>query len=226
MTVQGFIPKLKQHIWPRIKSVLEEEQAKVTSISHNVLANPTTTPHGDPRTAVDFETSDTLNTVSFNKNRIYRHQIARFNHTTYDVRRDQDIIHPTTSHCNIMLLADNANTGKELHHHFLYAKVLGIYHANVIYTGQDPKDYRPRRMEFLWVRWYKWVQSPKGLRFDTLSFPPMASENSFGFVDPAVVLRGCHIVPAFSGGKVHADGCGLSRCAMDGEDWSSYYVNR
>ena len=54
----------------------------------------------------------------------------------------------------------------------------------------------------------------------------MATENSFVFVDPAAVLRGCHIVPTFSGGNVHADGYGLSRCAMDAEDWSYYYVNR
>lgn len=181
---------------------------------------------GELRAAVDHETSGDLNMVLFDKNRIYRHQIARFNHTTYDVRRGQDIIHPNTSHCNIMLLADNVDTGEESNRHFLYAKVLGIYHTNVIYTGKESEDYRPRRMEFLWVRWYNEIHSSKGPRFDTLSFPPMAYENSFGFVDPATVLRGCHIIPAFSSGRLHVDGCGLSRCAMDAEDWSKFYVNR
>lgn len=53
----------------------------------------------------------------------------------------------------------------------------------------------------------------------------MANKNSFGFVDPATVLQGCHIIPAFSSGKVHTDGCGLSRCAEDANDWSYYYAN-
>lgn len=125
-----------------------------------------------------------------------------------------------------MLIAADTEAGEEPVHRYLYARVLGIYHANVVYTGSQSKDYRPRRMEFLWVRWYTWIQSPDRLRFDCLAFPPMANENSFGFVDPAAVLRGCHIIPAFSRGKVHDDGCGLSRYAKDANDWSRYYVNR
>ena len=164
--------------------------------------------------------------VLFDKNRIYRHQLAWFNHTTYDVRRGQDIIHPNTSHCNVMLIAADTEAGEEPVHRFLYARVLGIYHANVIYMGPQSTDYRPLRMEFLWVRWYTWIQSQNSLRFDRLTFPPMANKNSFGFVDPAAVLRGCHIIPAFSSGKVHIDGCGLSRCAEDANDWSYYYANR
>lgn len=163
--------------------------------------------------------------VLFDKNRIYRHQLARFNHTTYDVRRGQDIIHPNTSHCNIMLIAANTDAGVEPVHRFLYARVLGIYHANVIYKGPQSMDNRPLRMEFLWVRWYTWIQSHNNLQFDRLTFPPMANKNSFGFVDPAAVLRGCHIILAFSSGKVHTDGCGLSRCAKDANDWSYYYAN-
>lgn len=164
----------------------------------------------------------------FHKNRIYRHQIARFHYTTYDVRRGQDIIHPSTSHCNIMLLADDDGAGREQHHqcHYLYARVLGIYHANVVYTGEGAADYNPRRVEFLWVRWYGLAQAPKRHRFESLSFPPMANTDSFGFVDPADVLRACHIVPAFSTGRTHTDGRGLSSCAMDAKDWKCYYVNQ
>ncbi|KAF9465527.1 hypothetical protein BDZ94DRAFT_1345938 [Collybia nuda] len=35
------------------------------------------------------------------------------------------------------------------HHPFVYARVLGIYHANVIYVGSGMVKYTPSRMDFL-----------------------------------------------------------------------------
>jgi len=35
---------------------------------------------------------------------------------------------------------------------------------------------------------------------DTVRFVPMADEDVFGFVDPADVLRGCHVIPSFADG--------------------------
>jgi hypothetical protein len=61
---------------------------------------------------------------------------------------------------------------------------------------------------------------------DTIRFPPVGSEEAFGFVDPRDVLRACHIIPAFAGGKSHADEVSISRCARDGNDWARYYINR
>ncbi|KIM77688.1 hypothetical protein PILCRDRAFT_90994 [Piloderma croceum F 1598] len=91
-------------------------------------------------------------------------------------------------------------------------------------------DYQPRRMDFVWVRWYQNTGVvPNGWRddkLDCIKFPSINQDDSFGFVDPADVLRGCHIIPRFSGGKVHADGKGLSRLAGDAKDWTRYYVNR
>ena len=54
----------------------------------------------------------------------------------------------------------------------------------------------------------------------------MASADAFGFVDPADVLRCCHIIPTFTDGKVRPDRVSLSRNARDGNDWKRYYVNR
>jgi hypothetical protein len=126
-----------------------------------------------------------------------------------------------------MLLADNTDNANSSHP-FLYARVIGIYHANVIYTGGN--DYTPRRMEFLWVRWLKYDQMRSvqwgDLKLDPLRFPPMAAEGTFGFVDPKDVLRGCHILPAFAKGRARVDGIGLSVLAQDAKDWSRYYVNR
>ena len=87
-----------------------------------------------------------------------------------------------------MLIAADTDVEVKPVHHFLYAQVLGIYYANVIYKGPQSTDNRPLQMEFLWVRWYTWIQSHNSLQFDCLTFPPMANKNSFGFVDLATVL--------------------------------------
>lgn len=113
---------------------------------------------------------------------------------------------------------------------FHYARVLGVYHANVVYVGPGMTSYEPCRMEFLWVRWYREVPETKtgweSCRLDRVKFLPVSDENAFGFVNPSDVLRACHIIPAFTLGKLHADGKGLSHCAQDSSDWVMYYVNR
>lgn len=173
------------------------------------------------------------NKVLFKNDRIYRHNLLRINYTTYDIRRSQDVVNASTSHHNIMLLADPSNSDgvdPPSDHTFRYARVLGVYHANVLYVGHGMLDYQPRRMEFLWVRWYEntgvTCNGWKNGQLDWINFPPMAEDNSFGFVDPSDVLRSCHIIPCFREGKLHADGKGLSHCAQDSEDWVQYYVNR
>src|SRR5262245_58580215 len=86
---------------------------------------------------------------------MYQHQVMRVNYTTYDVRREEDVINPNTDHCNIMLLsADNVGSPT---HRYIYARVLGIYHVNVIYVGSGNGVYQEQRMEFLWVRWYSHI---------------------------------------------------------------------
>jgi hypothetical protein len=159
---------------------------------------------------------------------MYQHHLLRINFTTYDVRRSQDVINPGTLRRDIMLLAHNQDA--EVDHPFWYARVLGIYHVNVIYTGSDMQDYTPLRFDFLWVRWFqqhgnksaRWEEC----RLDVVSFPPMAHRDSFGFVDPKDVLRCCHILPSFRRGRVHSDMVSLSRCANDARDWTRYVVNR
>ena len=168
---------------------------------------------------------DGWKSIFFKSDRIYQHHLLKVNYTTYDVRRSQDVI---KSHWNIMMLAsdDDENGG----HRFLYARVLGVYHANVIYTGSGMLDYSSRRFDFLWVRWYQCstARSPRweDRKLDMVRFLPMANEHAFGFLDPKDVLRGCHIMPAFAYDKLHRDGISMSKCANDGNDWSEYYVNR
>ena len=168
-----------------------------------------------------------LEDVFLKKDRIYHHKICRFHFTTYDVRRGIDIVNPGTSRSNVMFLADNTE-GSD--HHFLYARVLAAYHANVIYTGPGMLDFEARRLDFLWVRWYELVDPAssgwKTSKLDSLRFLPIKEPNALGFVDPKDVLRGCHILPRFAKGKRHLNGVGNSRCTNNGKDYHFYYVGR
>jgi hypothetical protein len=211
---------------PRIQARLQQLNI-FNGVGHpnvNLLENPTIQ-------------QKAINSILIKDNRLYLHKVARFYYTTYDIRRSEDIINPRTSHCDIMLLASALEnqavreTGASPHsgsHPFIYARVLGIYHVNIIYTGPGMINYEIMRFEFLWVRWFELHNRSKVMEktLDRLYFPPMAAEHSFGFVDPQLVLRGCHLLPVFSCGRRHEDGIGLSRLSKDGSEWKSYFVNR
>ena len=221
--LQSFAENLKIHLLPRIQKRLCLSPAKFDSNISAALP----TMH---------------NTVLIKDNRIYNHKLARFYHTTYDVRRSEDVINPNTSHSNIMLLADRRknnsssnSSNEDAVHPFIYGRVIGIYHVNVIYTGLGMQNYDAMRFDFLHVRWLQ-LDPPQSqsqsncgwtsLRLDRLSFPPMADNSSFSFVDPSLVLRGCHLIPAYAFGKARSDGVGMSKISKDFKDWKYYYVNR
>ena len=177
----------------------------------------------------DSVTSPELNLdeLLFKHDRLYHHHILRINYTTYDIRRKQDTINPSTPRRDIMVLVNDEVNGDDP---YAYARVIGIYHVNVIYAGVRRADYTPHRMEFLWVRWYEhdtsaamgsWVLN----KLDCLQFPPMSLDDTFGFLDPTDVMRAAHIIPSFRAGKCHSSLSSLSLCAKDKEDWRSYYQN-
>jgi hypothetical protein len=93
------------------------------------------------------------NFIFLKDDQIYNHNLIRFHFTTYNVRHGTDIINPGTCYCNVMLLAENADITESppILHCFLYAHVLGIFHANVIYTGPGMCDYEAHHLDFLWV---------------------------------------------------------------------------
>lgn len=165
----------------------------------------------------------------FTADRIYQHKILRINYTTYDVRRSQDVINPNTSHRDVMTLSDSTEDEGD-HHNYAFARVLGIFHANVVYApGLQKVDYRPRRVEFLWVRWFQPLGPPSGWQsrqLDCLSFPLLESSDAFGFLDPTEVIRACHILPRLALGRSNEDGRGVSKSVNDSDDWRMYYVNR
>ena len=210
------MPKLKDHLIPRLKALLREYR---TVGSYSGLSSK------DMR-LFSNKTQPNQDLIYFKSDWIYLHKLARFQYMTYNIQRDQDVINPLMPHWDIVMLA---TTEDDQDHPFLYIHILSIYHTNIIYTGDNSKNYEARWFEFLWVRWYQY-QGPSvqwsGSKLDLVSFPPITSEGAFGFVDPDNVLCACHMILVFSGGKKHLDGIGLSCCACDGLDWSQYYVNQ
>jgi hypothetical protein len=187
---------------------------------------------GEEASAASPESStwpeSTLDKVLFKQDRLYRHQILRINYTTYDIRRKQDTINPSTPRRDVMVLA---NREADSDHPYAYARVIGIFHVNVIYAGARRADYSSHRMEFIWVRWYELdTLEPLGgwgsKRLDRLRFPPMDKKDAFGFLDPNDILRATHIIPSFKAGKRSPDGSRLSASAKDEEDWRGYFQNR
>jgi len=166
--------------------------------------------------------------VTFVKNKIYQHKVMRVNYTTYDMRREQDSLNPRT-HANVMVLSQEKEPDA---HPYWYARIIGIYHTLVRHESSPD----PIPIEFLFIRWY-------GLDLDRTSrfgwkmrrLPkvgfvpdhPEAGSPAFGFLDPAQVIRGVHLIPSFSEGLTgDLLEPSFARLEHEGDlDWLCYYVN-
>ncbi|KAJ3518588.1 hypothetical protein NMY22_g13601 [Coprinellus aureogranulatus] len=166
--------------------------------------------------------------IVFKDDRLYTHKIMRIKYTTYDARRDEDIIHLDTPQCNVMFL-DQSYSYKTPGHPFTYGKVVGILHAEVGYVGDVGRrgtQYIYQPIEFLWVRRYRVHPQTTDFDLDEAELLPIEEPNSHYFVDPLEVLRACHLVPNFQEGPKHGNGIGKSAVLDDGSDWNRYFVNR
>lgn len=176
-----------------------------------------------------FTPEDRL-TVRIRNETIFRVCTARINYTTYDLRRAYHVINPRT-HPFVMVASPETDTNS---HPFWYASVIGIFHADIQHIGKDSQDYRPQRMEFLWVRWLGIVPERSSgrqeARLPEIGFVPSSDEFAFGFLDPSLVLRGCHIIPSFKDGKttkllkIPKTQATEARPSGEQEDWVNYYV--
>ncbi|KAG9123570.1 hypothetical protein FRC07_014709, partial [Ceratobasidium sp. 392] len=198
-----FLPRLRSHLIARISGGRYQDE-------------------------LDHDTSD-ISDIQFQYERIYAHQTLRLHYTTYNVRRDQDTVNPSTAKRFIVLRSDEPDSPGMGARRFWYAKVLGVYHANVIYKGASPK-----RMDFLWVRWLSRMADVPGgwetCRLDRLGYFKDSEEfHAFDFVDPADVIRGVHLIPRFVGEQTgeYLESIDSISADMKGVgDWKNYYVSR
>lgn len=183
-----------------------------------------------------FHEDDWLN-LSLQGQRLYAHQLLYINYTTYDVRRNQDIIHVNTPQSNVLLL--NEEFFKEplssSLHPYLYAKVLGVYHVNVSYLGDLPdgtQDLTPHRFDLAWIHWYElldpeeeWEVEPE-FTMDRLGFQSLDSDGALDFVDPADIVRAVHLIPHFANGHLDPVEIPRSKRFPAQGPWKAYYINK
>ena len=153
----------------------------------------------DPQVFTESE----RNSVWIANNQIYSVKTLSINYTTYDIRRDYDTINP---HNHQFVMVRSPENGTEAHPYW-YAQVLGVYHAFVSTTHPGAHDQSVRRMEFLWVRWLglepKYRSGPRHARLPMVGFVEDSDELAFGFLDPSLVIRGCHLIPRFAAGRTN-----------------------
>ena len=175
----------------------------------------------------EFSDSD-RNTVRIVDNRIYSAKVLQVNYTTYDIRRDQDSMNPRTN-ADVMVLSPETGPGA---HPYWYAHVLGVFHARVLHTGPLATNRSIQHMEFLWVRWFGvdpgHRYGHKAARLPKIGFVPESDPLAFGFLDPSLVLRGCHLIPAFNDGRTSdllTAPLTAARPPDEVDDWVAFYVN-
>ena len=209
--LKGFIPQLKDHLLGRI------------------LNRPY---NGDEN---DFSTDERRHLYIIG-NCIHEHSTLRINYTTYDVHRDQDTLNPRT-HADIMMLShdddDDDDSNNNARHPFWYARIIKIFHVFARYADPSfPQRDKIQRFNVLWIRWFGrepdqcsgWANR----RLHRIGFVEGNDSPQFGFLDPLVVIRGVHLIPAFAHGRT-SDVLGPSIARHEDEndeDWQFYYVGQ
>ena len=205
---QNFIPRLKDHLLGRLRG-----------LAYN----------GDE---YDFSDED-RSCVLIHNNQIFEHSFLRVNYTTYDLRREQDSVNPRTR-ADIMLLSQE----DERSHPYWYARVCLIFHIMVEHRMDTLSPFsKPKRMDVLFVRWFRrdtnFNSGWDAKRLPRIQFFDQEHlTDAFGFVDPNSVIRGVHLIPAFTVGPTKellphsfiryeplAEGWEIEL------DWTFFYVN-
>lgn len=107
-----------------------------------------------------------------------------------------------------------------------------MFHAKVLHTGSESRNRSIQHMEFLWVRWFEVVPNHESgsshARLPKIRFVHKNDPKAFGFLDPYLVVRGCHLVPAFAAGRtselLKATDSTAARPLGETDDWANYYV--
>ena len=156
----------------------------------------------------------------------------RVNYTTYDVRRGQDSL-SSRKRSDIMMLARESDESSDVTplHPFEYARIIGIFHVDIVH--QAPGEYMPTTtsIEIVWVRRFSidttFSAGFKKKRLHRLKFLSSSDPDAFGFIHPDEIIRGAHLIPAFhyGGTKEYLSGISLARNEDETDDYRYFYVN-
>ncbi|KAF8233085.1 hypothetical protein L208DRAFT_1116901, partial [Tricholoma matsutake] len=201
--LQNFIPRLKDHLLSRVlHREFDGDEAQYTS--------------------------QDCSTIRIIGDQIYLAKVLCVNYTTYNIQRDQDSMNLHT-HCDIMV--HSTETGLDAYKYW-YARILGVFHAKVMHSGPEAQNCSIQHMEFLWVWWfgmepnYHW--GFKTARLPKVGFVPDTDVAAFGFLDPSLVIRGCHLIPCFTSGRMpdllSTSSLTAARQPDEVDNWANYYV--
>ena len=176
-------------------------------------------------------TEEERNTVGIAGEQIYHCKTIHINYTTYDIRRDGDTINLQT-YPDIMVKSPETGLHAQP---FWYARVIGIFHASVSSCHPEVAEKSTHRMDFLWVRWFgvepgRYRHGFRFARLPKIGFVESTDEYAFTFLDPMQVIRGSHLIPAFSEGRTSALLQATKSVARvlnpeEENDWVNFYVN-
>jgi hypothetical protein len=117
-------------------------------------------------------------------------------------------------------------------HPYWYARVLGVFHANVLHISPQATNRSVQRFEFLWVRWFGvepgYRSGFRQARLPMIGFLPESDPLAFGFLDPSFVIRGCHLLPTFKNGRTSnylTANVSAGRPIGEVDDWTNFYVD-
>ena len=118
-------------------------------------------------------------------------------------------------------------------HPYWYAQVLGIYHTFVSTTHPAVQKHSAQSIQFLWVRWLgaepRYYSGSQVARLPKIGFVEVTDNDAFGFLDPDLIIRGSHLIPAFYFGRTSNlmpySGPTAARTAGEKDDWVNFYVN-
>lgn len=148
------------------------------------------------------------------------------------MRRDQDSLNPRRT-ADFMVLGCEYE-GNPDPHPYWYGRIIGIFHANIIYMGSPSCSSNSQTIEFLWVRWLGrdpnngYREGWKTRRLPRVGFVPYEDKAAFGFLNPSLILRGAHLIPCFALGRTKQLLPQPSICRLPhekDEDWDMFYVN-
>jgi hypothetical protein len=155
----------------------------------------------------------------------------RINFTTYDVTRDGDVIHPKM-YPDVMVKSPETGPGAQP---YWYARVIGVFHAYVSSTHPDVREKKLHPMDFLWVRWFGMEPGPyrhgfRLARLPKIGFVQSSDYYAFTFLDPAQVIRGVHLIPAFMEERTSSllpvpKSAARILKPDEQDDWVNFYVN-
>ncbi|KAJ3846642.1 hypothetical protein EV368DRAFT_88715 [Lentinula lateritia] len=133
---------------------------------------------------------------------------CRINYTTYDIRRDQDTINPS-NHADVRMQQELIHTGMPV---FLEYFAPLLFRVILTPVQQNPDQWKWSSFGFA------------GL----VGLVPESDPFAFGFLDPAHIIRGCHLMPVFSDGQtlelLETKKPMVAQKEGEKDDWAYFYV--